>query len=99
MRDSLWAKTARTRRLGATFLAAGLIALATVAAFSNSFAGPFLFDDKTAITDNPTIRHLWPLWPVLVPSAGSAVQRRPVVNLSLAINYAISGQDVWSTTC
>ena len=30
------------------------------------------------------------------PANGEAVQRRPVVNLSLAINYAISGQAVWS---
>ena len=37
-----------------TLLAAGLIVLATAAAFSNSFAGPFIFDDEPAIPENPT---------------------------------------------
>ncbi len=30
------------------------------------------------------------------PGNGAAVQRRPVVNVSLAINYAISGVNPWS---
>ena len=79
------------------FLAVGLIALATVAAFSNSFAGPFVFDDKPAIAANPTIRHLWPLWKaVCPPNRGESVTGRPLLNLSLAVNYAISELDVWS---
>ena len=49
-----------------------------------------------AITANTTIRSLWPIGPVLLPPVGTAVQRRPVVNLSLAVNYAISGYEVWS---
>ena len=81
----------------ATLLAAVVIALATVAAYSNTFHNPFIFDDEKSISENPTIRGLWPIWPVLLPPAdGSAVQRRPVVNLSLAINYAVSGEAVWS---
>ena len=68
-------------------LASGLIVLATVAAFSNSFAGPFVFDDETAILGNPTIRQLWPLWPTLCPPRhGETVTGRPLLNLSLAIN-------------
>jgi hypothetical protein len=43
-------------------LSASLIVAATVAAFSNSFGGPFVFDDEAAISDNPTIRTLWPPW-------------------------------------
>ncbi len=78
-------------------LAAGLITLATVAAFSNSFAGPFVFDDIPSIVKNPTIRQLWPLWPTLCPPRdGETVTGRPLLNLSLAINYAVSGQRVWS---
>ena len=50
-----------------TALAAGLIVLATVAAFSNSFAGPFIFDDGAIIVKNPTIRQLWPIWKPLCP--------------------------------
>ena len=44
----------------ATLLAAGLIVLATAAAFSDSLGGPFILDDGPSIPDNPTIRRLWP---------------------------------------
>ncbi len=78
-------------------LAAGLIVLATAAAFSSSFAGSFVFDDPAAIVENPTIRHLWPIWPTLCPPRhGETVTGRPLLNLSLAINFAISGDKVWS---
>ena len=80
----------------ATLWAAGLIALATFTVYSNTFRNPFIFDDGPCISGNPTIRSLWPIGRVLSPPAGTAVQRRPIVNLSLAINYAISGDEVWS---
>jgi protein O-mannosyl-transferase len=58
---------------------------------------PFLFDDlESIVTDNPTIRHLWPVWRTLAPPNGLTVSARPLVNLSLAVNYAISGMHVWS---
>ncbi|HTQ31772.1 MAG TPA: tetratricopeptide repeat protein [Opitutaceae bacterium] len=86
---------AESRRL--TVAACGVIAAATIAAYFNSFAAPFLFDDPSSIADNPTIRHLWPLWRALAPPHGGlTVSGRPVLNLSLAINYAISGTQVWS---
>jgi protein O-mannosyl-transferase len=77
----------------ATFLAAGLIVLATVAAFSNSLTGPLIFDDVSDIVENVSIRHLWPIWDVfVVPNAsGATLHGRPVVNLSLAVNYAAGG--------
>ena len=79
-------------------LAAGGLVLAALAAYLNSFAVPFVFDDVPAIVENSTIRRLWPLSDVLVPqlTGGVTVSGRPVVNLSLAVNYAISGTDVWS---
>lgn len=78
-------------------LAGALLGLAAVAAYHGTFAVPFLFDDKTAITDNPTIRQLWPLTPALSPpNDGSGVTGRPLVNLSLALNHALSGEAVWS---
>jgi protein O-mannosyl-transferase len=81
----------------ATLLAACLIALATVAAYSNSFAGPFVFDDKPAIEKNLTIRQIWPVSKALCPpNEGESVSGRPLLNLSFAVNYAISGLDVWS---
>ena len=75
--------------------AAGIIIVAGLLAYHNSFSGPFIFDDANSIQDNPTIRRLWPIWNALSPPAeGQAVQRRPIVNLSLAINYRLGGLDV-----
>ena len=67
-------------------------------AYSNSFTLPFVFDDIPNILENPSIRRLWPLTDVLSPSIdrGQTVAGRPLVNLSLAINYALSGESVWS---
>ncbi|HUI08403.1 MAG TPA: tetratricopeptide repeat protein, partial [Verrucomicrobiae bacterium] len=72
-------------------IAAGLLA------YHNSFTGPFIFDDVPSIQDNPTIRHLWPIWgPLSTPHRGRlTVEGRPIVNLSLAINYALGGYEVW----
>ncbi len=81
----------------AAFLAAGLITLATVTAFSSSFNGVFVFDDQFAILDNVTLRQLWPLnIPLTPPNDGSPVTSRPLLNLSLAVNYAISQGEIWS---
>ncbi|MBI5772082.1 MAG: tetratricopeptide repeat protein [Verrucomicrobia bacterium] len=77
-------------------LAGGMVVLATLAAYHDSFAGPFVFDDFASITNNPTIRHLWPPGGWLNPPAGAGVGGRPVANLSFALNYAISGSGVWS---
>ncbi len=69
-------------------VAAGLVA------YHNSFTGPFIFDDLRSIPENPTIRHLWPIWPVLSPSATAMVGGRPVINFSLALNYVFAGTSV-----
>jgi tetratricopeptide (TPR) repeat protein len=69
-----------------TIVAAGL------AAYCDSFDGPFIFDDDPSIINNPTIRQLWPVGPALTPPGGRTVACRPVANLSLAVNWAI-GQD------
>jgi tetratricopeptide (TPR) repeat protein len=77
----------RVAVLGATLCAA------VVAAYSGTFSVPFLFDDDAAILGNPTIRHLsTSLW----PRADSTVGARPVLNVSLALNFLVSGTRVWS---
>jgi Flp pilus assembly protein TadD len=53
-----------------------------------------LFDDQSAILDNPQIRHLWPITAALAPPRASVLANRPIVNLSFAINYAIGGLSV-----
>jgi tetratricopeptide (TPR) repeat protein len=81
---------------GAWWLAVvGLIG-AVLAAYHNSLAGPFVFDDGAAITGNPTIRRLSDLGAVLSPprEGGQTVGGRPLVNLTLAVNYALGGADV-----
>ncbi len=79
----------------ASVLAPVILVGAGLCAFLNGLGGPFIFDDRFAIPANPTIRHLWPIWDALSPPGqGCAVAGRPVVNLSLAINYAVGGLDV-----
>src|ERR1700722_14081742 len=77
-----------------TVLAAGsVIAAAAALAYSRTFSVPLLFDDDTSIAGNLTLRHLAAaFW----PPAGATVSGRPVLNLSFALNYALSGTDVWS---
>jgi tetratricopeptide (TPR) repeat protein len=83
--------------LSAVWGCAALLGLAVLLAWSNSFHGPFILDDLPAITDNPTVKHLSDLGTVLSPPReGQTVTGRPLVNLSLAVNYAISGEKVWS---
>ncbi len=74
------------------FLSVGLLLFAGLVAYSNSLDGAFVFDDEIAIVKNESLRSLWPLHAVLRPPRdGSPVEARPLVNLSLAINYAWGG--------
>jgi tetratricopeptide (TPR) repeat protein len=78
-----------------TALAATLIAVAALAAYHNTFTAPFVFDDQFAIVENPSIQHLARLGDVLRPPPyASGAAGRPLVNLTLAINYALGGLDV-----
>ena len=74
---------------GCAVLAAG-----TLAIYVRTFSVPLLLDDLTPITDNPSIRRLWPIWPALFPPADSGVGGRPFVNFSYALNYAAGGTAV-----
>ncbi|HWA10895.1 MAG TPA: tetratricopeptide repeat protein [Opitutaceae bacterium] len=79
----------------AILVAAVLLALAVIAAYSNSFSGPFTYDDNQSIPSNTTIRHLWPPGDAWSPPAGGVtVGGRPVLNFSLALSYALGGTDV-----
>jgi len=65
-----------------------LLVAAVAATNSNSFRGVFLFDDIYHIVENERIRQWWPPWDLL------SVER-PVVELSLAVNYAFGGLNPW----
>jgi len=75
-----------------TLLASGIVVLAALAAYHNSFSGPFFFDDTSAITANSTIRHFESAFS---PSPKNATFGRPLINLSFALNYALGGMKVW----
>ena len=68
-----------------------LIALLALFAWHNSFGVPFVFDDKINVLENPSIKSLQPLSSVLSAPPGTGTAGRPLLNLSLAVNYAISG--------
>ena len=65
-------------------LAVLIIILAGLAAYANSLSDAFVFDDIDSIVSNPAIRHLWPPWKFF------ASLNRPILNLSLAVNCALS---------
>jgi protein O-mannosyl-transferase len=73
-------------------LASGMVVLAALAVYSNSFSGPFTFDDRFAIADNPSIRQLGS---ALSPPPGATTGGRPLLNLTFALNYAWGGMNVW----
>ena len=66
--------------------------LAALAAYHNSFSGPFIFDDPEAISSNPTIKHLAG---ALSPPPAGTTGGRPMLNLTFALNYAWGGLKVW----
>ena len=77
----------------AAFVPPVLVVLAVAAAYSNSFSGPFVLDDLPSIAANPSIRG-WET--ALSTPVQSSTHGRPLLNLSFALNYAVSGQSVWS---
>jgi len=72
-----------------------LLASASVFAYRNIFSAPFIFDDTASILTNTGIRRLWPIWPALWPPNQTAISGRPVVSLSLALNFALGEYEVW----
>ncbi len=88
------ATLARPSRRPVVLVAAVLVALGAVA-WANSFAGPFILDDPPAITENPTLRSLADLRTVFSPPPdGQTVSGRPILNLSLALNWHFGGAAV-----
>ncbi|MCK4658627.1 MAG: tetratricopeptide repeat protein [Phycisphaerae bacterium] len=69
-------------------LALGLLVVAGVIVYLNSFSGVFLFDDKHSIVENSRIRDFDFIWRFLW-------FRRGLVELSFAVNYAFGKLDVW----
>jgi protein O-mannosyl-transferase len=73
-----------------------VVVAAVLAAYANSFRGVFVFDDLPAILENSTIRRGTDLGKLLRPPELSTVAGRPVLNLTFALNQALSPDEVWS---
>jgi len=83
--------TSRTQTVWTGALVAVMVGLA----YANSLHGPFIFDDPSSITGNATIRHLTDWRAILrTPHFTVTAEGRPVLNLTLALNYAIGGTSV-----
>jgi Flp pilus assembly protein TadD len=76
---------------GVLFLGSVSLVLASLAAYLGSFRGPFLYDDRGSVVDNPTIREWSTAFRPL--ATGWPVSGRPILNASFAANYAFSGLD------
>jgi tetratricopeptide (TPR) repeat protein len=72
-----------------------LLVIIGVIAYSNSFSGPFIFDDGPNIVDNPNVRQLWPLTTPMSATSLSGLGGRPILSLSFALNYAFGEYRVW----
>ena len=70
-----------------------LLVAVGVAVYWNGLAAPLVWDDDPAIVTNQTIRAVLPLSGSLSPPLETPVAGRPIVNLSLALNYAMGGLD------
>lgn len=93
----MWERLAELlRSRGGLWLALLLLVAMVVGAYHNSLSGPLVMDDYDSIRDNPSIRQLWPPRAVLSPPPEAGVAGRPLANFSYALNYAVSGLDVWS---
>ena len=67
-----------------------MIVIAGFLVYSNSLAGPFVFDDNGSIVQNGAVRQL----PNIAAAAfqrDTPIAGRPVVALTFALNYAVSG--------
>jgi len=75
------------------WLAGVLLIGALVLLYRGTLHGPFLFDDIPSILENQNIESLTPLSRALDAEDGNGADRRPLVALSLALNYAAGGRE------
>lgn len=77
------------------WLLAAAIVIAGLCAYGNASHGAWVYDDVASIRDNLTIQGGQHWKEVLTPPTdGRTVSGRPVLNLSLALNYAAGGLGV-----
>ena len=73
--------------------AAAILIGAVLVIYGPAVRAPFIFDDRVSIVENPSIRSVWPLLGtderpgLLRPPRDVSTAGRPLVNLTLALNY------------
>lgn len=72
-----------TSRFEDWVITAGLV-IVTIVGYANSLDGEFVYDDETAIVENPAVRALWH------PASGRNSER-PLAIWTFAVNYAYGG--------
>lgn len=83
------------------YFSLGILALAVLASviYQRAFAYPMIFDDLASIIENESVHSLQPLLGQngqagpLNPSPNQPFTARPLVNLSIAVDYHLSGED------
>jgi tetratricopeptide (TPR) repeat protein len=78
-----------------------LLAAAVIGAYAGSLPAGFYFDDTYGITQNPSVRTLaniprYFLDPFLLTTYRNNVDVRPILQVTFALNYAISQYAPWS---
>ena len=78
-----------------------LLSLVVGAVYSRSLRAPFVYDDYASVVNNPSIRQIWPLFrpagrAPFSPQPDLPTSGRPLVNLSLAVNFAVGGLSPFS---
>jgi tetratricopeptide (TPR) repeat protein len=73
-----------------------VLALLVAVVYSNTLGNSFHLDDYYRIEHNPGITQVWPLWrhfldPATMSSLKSIQQFRPLLPLTLSLNYALFG--------
>ncbi|HEY3756877.1 MAG TPA: tetratricopeptide repeat protein [Opitutaceae bacterium] len=87
------------KRAGANrrWLAIAILTIAVAAAYATALGGGFVYLDGPAIRQNDTLRHGFDWKAILNPptAGGVTVGGRPLVNVTLALNYALGGLNPW----
>jgi len=76
-----------------------IIVLVSVAVFLNTMPNEFHLDDYYRVADNPGIQTVWPPWrhfvdPRTMSTLPQITQFRPLLPLTLSVNYAIAGDSL-----
>jgi len=87
---------AQTPPLARPYAWAALIVAAGILTYANGLSTPPLFDDVATFVGNTQITDLANWRAVLLPEEHGPLSGRPIVSLTLALNYALSGPDIWA---